>query len=1454
MKPSKRVNKIGKVSFISVFTAMSVLSTVPLTSGVSAEEGELLTVIQNDFEQEVVGEVPSGFTIAESGGTVRVAENAEASNKYVYLDDTSEQTNVILSKSFEPVSGVVTLQMKFMQTEYTSASKVARIKGGGKTAVVIETNGGDLTYRHGDSTHETLVEIEENKWYDIEVIMDVDAQTADVIIDGETQIEAAPFHQTATAIDFFESFTPNSKTIGHYVDDLTLSGYQPAEEEVEEEETPQPGDDESADTIGTGVYEAENAALHNAIIDNKHVGFTGSGFVDYAPNAPGGYIEWTVNVPEEGEYTLDFRYAHGGTDKRPAEIKVNGEVIVEELPFDPSGDWANWITTSTKVNLKAGENIIRATGNASNGGANIDHLNVYKEIDIISEAEDAEFEGVIVDNKHVGFTGTGFADYSPNAPGGWIEWTVDIPTTDEYTLEFRYAHGGTDKRPAEIQINGEVANPELAFNPTGDWAGWKTTSMNTTLEAGKNVIRATGIAASGGANIDHLRIHNQSGESEEIVELEEVELTEIVSGLQMKKLQSIGLLVSEQQPENEPITKIEFMSFINDALGFTNEETFKNLSMDTEVAEVSLDKWYSYVLEAAQTADYLQVDSDGKINPDVDLNRQEAALMIAAALDLAPNPNAASEDIPEKNKGAIGAVAKKGYMDQKNGFSPEKNMTRVEAKEVVKRMVADSENAADDLSIVGVYSVSPTIVAVTLNGFIENFDFDDISIVSPTGSWKTLNPGFKNLPIAKASQGVNKFGQTVLVFESLDEWNEDAQFDWDSKEPQFAGDLEAAIIEAKNIMSWQMDHGGFSKGINYSSEWDGVKQRSEWLGPNGEELGMIDNDATIKELNFLAQVYNETGDEQIKASILKGFDFLLTLQVETGGFPQVYPERGTPGSNVQYSNHVTFNDEAMINVLDLMEDAANRTYPFNGELVSDELAAQLNDSIEKGVDYILKSQIKVDGKLLGWSAQHDRETYEPRGARSYEHPSLSGSEAVGIVRFLMERPDQTPEIKRAIQGALEWFDEVKLEGIRYVSGDPNGEYFVEDSNAVTWYRFYEIGTNEPIFSGRDGVIKRTIQEIEKERRDGYSWAGNYAEQLLEVAKTTGYFPNNVYAQVKNTNSKDAAGRALVAGGTKQMEDLTKQLKQIENELTVDQSGAGDYKNVQAAIDAIPKNNTEPVTIHVKNGVYKEVVRVPADKPFVTMIGESETDTIITYDNYSGRDNGVGGTLGTSGSATAFLQANDFTAENLTFENSFDENTNTKDKQAVAVNSSGERMTFKNVRFLGNQDTLLTNGGTQYFYESYIEGDVDFIFGGARAVFEDTVIHSLDRGSSSNNGYITAASTMITEPYGYLFLNCELTSDAAKGTVYLGRPWHPGGNPDAIASVVFMNSYLGEHIHPQGWTDMSGFSAKDARFYEYNNHGPGAIEEETNSRRFLTDEEASEWTIENVLKGWNPKTK
>ncbi|MEH7336223.1 pectinesterase family protein [Neobacillus drentensis] len=411
------------------------------------------------------------------------------------------------------------------------------------------------------------------------------------------------------------------------------------------------------------------------------------------------------------------------------------------------------------------------------------------------------------------------------------------------------------------------------------------------------------------------------------------------------------------------------------------------------------------------------------------------------------------------------------------------------------------------------------------------------------------------------------------------------------------------------------------------------------------------------------------------------------------------------------------------------------------------------------------------------------------------------------------------------------------------------DYIGHNLIAVTFDRKLEsINVNDVSFfhNGESLEVKRAAIAENKEGQTVI-----FYESETPINSESFIMEDKIEASVVKDDSKDISGNTLKIHDHRKLKDITTQLNEIPNLLTVSKDGLADYTTVQGAIDAVPANNTEKVEVFIENGVYKELVTIPKDKPFIYLKGENASGTIITNDNYSGKAKPEGGTYGTTGSASVYIYGDDFTAENLTFENSFDEQSvNVTNKQAVAVYARGDRQTFKNSRFIGNQDTLYVNGGTQYFYQSYIEGDVDFIFGRSSAVFEKCEIFSLDRGSTTNNGFVTAASTLITEPYGFLFLNSKLLSNASAGTVYLGRPWHPSGDPNAIGSVVFMNSYLGPHIIAQGWTDMSGFSYKDARFNEYKNYGPGAAINE--DRMQLSDEEAQLYTIENVLKGWNPK--
>jgi pectin methylesterase-like acyl-CoA thioesterase len=315
-------------------------------------------------------------------------------------------------------------------------------------------------------------------------------------------------------------------------------------------------------------------------------------------------------------------------------------------------------------------------------------------------------------------------------------------------------------------------------------------------------------------------------------------------------------------------------------------------------------------------------------------------------------------------------------------------------------------------------------------------------------------------------------------------------------------------------------------------------------------------------------------------------------------------------------------------------------------------------------------------------------------------------------------------------------------------------------------------------------------------------------------------------------------------------------------VVVSQDGRGQYTTVQAAVDAVPADNTRRFTIVIRPGTYRELISIPANKPYISFVGAGRHpgDVVITYDNANGTAKPGGGTYGTSGSASVTIDGNDFTARNLTFSNSFDEKAHPEitSQQAVAVLTHADRLVFDNVRFLGNQDTLYVNSpaattrARAYFHSCYVEGDVDFIFGRGTAVFDHCHINSLDRASSTNNGYVTAASTDISNPYGFLFYRCSLTSTAAAGTVYLGRPWHPSGDPNALGQVVYRESTLGAQIQVAPWTDMSGFSWKDARFFEYRDRGPGAAV--TDDRPQLTDAQAATYTPRNYLAGadgWNP---
>ena len=290
-------------------------------------------------------------------------------------------------------------------------------------------------------------------------------------------------------------------------------------------------------------------------------------------------------------------------------------------------------------------------------------------------------------------------------------------------------------------------------------------------------------------------------------------------------------------------------------------------------------------------------------------------------------------------------------------------------------------------------------------------------------------------------------------------------------------------------------------------------------------------------------------------------------------------------------------------------------------------------------------------------------------------------------------------------------------------------------------------------------------------------------------------------------------------------------------IAVAKDGSGDFKTVQEAFNAIPLNNKKEIVVFIRNGVYREKLVLDSLKNFVTLIGEDKFKTVLIYNDHTGKVSPGGDTINTFTSYSFRIKANNVTAQNLTFQN----DAGFTAGQAVAVEVQGDKIAFKDCRFIGNQDVLLTAspGSRQYYENCYIEGTTDFIFGSSTAWFEKCHVHS------KKNSHVTAASTPMENKYGYVFNDCVFTADTLLRNVSLGRPWRP------YASVTYIHCYLGPHIIAEGWNNWRNpANEKTARYAEYENYGPGAQPaKRVYWSRQLSAEEAKQFTRKNVLGNW-----
>ena len=302
-----------------------------------------------------------------------------------------------------------------------------------------------------------------------------------------------------------------------------------------------------------------------------------------------------------------------------------------------------------------------------------------------------------------------------------------------------------------------------------------------------------------------------------------------------------------------------------------------------------------------------------------------------------------------------------------------------------------------------------------------------------------------------------------------------------------------------NMTTWQIANGGFDKAHaeKYKSAYTGGA-KSSWTAKGGGDLGTIDNNATVQEMRLLAVRYKATTNSNYKSafktSFNKAVNFLLTMQRSKGGLPQVWPKRGN------YSDQITLNDNAMIRAMVTMMDIANKTSPFDSDIIDDNTRSKMKSALDKAIDYLLKAQIVNDGKLTVWCAQHDTNSLAPVGARAYELASKSGSESAGVVWFLMNWPEQTEAIQKSIKGAIEWYKKTRVTGLYF--NKKQGRFEEREGN-VLWYRFYEVNNDNYFFCDRDGASTKTqdFTKISEERRTGYQWAGDYGTAILSTEKS-----------------------------------------------------------------------------------------------------------------------------------------------------------------------------------------------------------------------------------------------------------------------------------------------------------------------------------------------------------------
>ncbi len=399
------------------------------------------------------------------------------------------------------------------------------------------------------------------------------------------------------------------------------------------------------------------------------------------------------------------------------------------------------------------------------------------------------------------------------------------------------------------------------------------------------------------------------------------------------------------------------------------------------------------------------------------------------------------------------------------------------------------------------------------------------------------------------------------------------------------------------VLLYQRTTGGWPKNIDMARPLsDEDRQRVE---RDRERLddSTIDNNATTTQLAYLARLYQGTKDKRYRDAFRRGVEYLLSGQYDNGGWPQFWPK------NRDYQIHITYNDGAMVNTMNMLREIAEQREPYGNSLTDKAMRKRAMQAFNKGVECILNTQIVHDGKPTIWCQQHDHVTLKPAHARAYELPAYCSQESAGIVALLMSLPDPDSRVKNAIHGAMAWFDRYKLTGVKLLhtgkKGSPESDAkLVEDPDAQPlWARFYDLQNCEPYVCDRDGVPRRRLEDIGHERRTGYLWYGSAPLRLYKEYDAWAAKHDPEGKVTIDVNSKGANQNGLLTL------NKSPRKRDIDFDAVVN---AGE--SIQAAIEKAPENGDKPFCILIHNGTYNQ--KVVIDRPNIVLVGEDRDSTII----------------------------------------------------------------------------------------------------------------------------------------------------------------------------------------------------------------------------------------------------